>query len=196
MQGSTLLILKDRHQSGIVITTTSSSQLDRLLFFQVCQRQCNHHKHHQCPRCLLCKWTKKWTKDMQDSLRVNTNFSSRFIKKSKEFGSLNKKERCSKKDTKLSMKQQSVAHILGDTVKSSKIHTSTHSQKNRSKPQSSQRTSQLRSLLKLNKMPSQLSHQRTKVHRKLKRQRSPIITATIRITEQVDANTTTSKIHL
>ena len=181
MQGSTLLILKDRHQSGIVITTTSSSQLVRLLSFQVYQR---HHQHkHQCLRCLLCKWTKKWTRDMQDSLRVNTNCSSRFIKKSNEFGSLNNKERCSKKGTKLSMKLQSVVHTLGDTDKSSKIHTSTHSQKNRSKPQSNQRTSQLRSLLKLNHKPNQLSHQRTKVHRKLLRQRSPIITATIRITE-------------
>ena len=182
MQGSSLLILKDRHQSGIVITTTSSSQLVRplLLFFQVCQ---HHHNQHQCLRCLLWKWIKKWTKDMQDSLRVNTSFSSRFIKKSNEFGSLNKKERCLKKGTKLLMKLQSVAHTLGDSDKSSKILTSTHSQKNRSKPQSNQRTSQLRSLLKLNQKLSQLSHQRTKVHRKHQRQRSPIITATIRITE-------------
>ena len=194
MQGNSLLILKDRYRSGIVITTTSSSQLVvKLPFFQVCQ---HHHNQHQCLRCLLWKWIKKWTKDMQDSLKVNTNFSSRFIKKNNEFGSLNKKERCSKKGTKLSMKLQSVVHTLGDSVKSSKIHTSTHSQKKRSKPQSNQRTSQLRSLLKLNQKPSQLSHQRTKVHRKLQRQRSPIITATIRITEQVDANTTTSKFHL
>ena len=179
MQGSILLILKDRHQNGIATTTTSSSQLARLLLFQVFQR----HSQHQCPRCLLCKWIKKWTRDMQDSLRENTNCSSRFIKKSKKFGSLNKKERCLKKGTKLLMKLQSVAHTLGDSDKSSKILTSTHSQKNRSKPQSNQRTSQLRSLLKLNQKPKQLSHQRTKVHRKLLRQRSPIITATIRITE-------------
>ena len=183
MQGSSLLILKDRHQSGIVITTISSSQLVRplLLFFQVCQ---HHHNQHQCLRCLLCKWIKKWTKDMQDSLRVNTSFSSRFIKKSNEFGSLNKKERCFRKDIKLSMKLQKLARMHGVSDKSFRIHTTILSHK------SSQQTNQPKNLLipslprsqpMLNLRVSLLKHQ-VKAQRR-RNQYSPIITLTSNTTE-------------
>ena len=152
-----------------------------LLHLNVNQLNPPSHHHH---RCHTCKWTKKWTRDMLVSSKENMKFSNKLFKKSRKFGNLNRKEKCLLKDTKLLMKLQKLALMYGDSIKSSKIHTTILSHK------SSQQTSQLKNLLiqsllrsqpMLNKRVSPLKHQ-VKARRRRK-QHSPIITLTSNTTE-------------
>ena len=144
---------------------------------------------HQHLKCHTWKWTKRWTRDMLDSSKGNTKFSNKLFKKSRKFGSLNKKERCFRKDIKLSMKLQKLARMHGVSDKSSRIHTTILSHK------SSQQTNQPKNLLipslsrsrpMLNLRVSLLKHQ-VKAQRR-RNQYSPIITLT--------SNTTEQKMHL
>lgn len=155
--------------------------LPLLLHLKVNQLNPPSHHHH---RCHTCKWTKKWTRDMLVSSKENMKFSNKLFKKSRKFGNLNRKEKCSLKDTKLLMKLQKLALMYGVLIKSSKIHTTVLSHK------SSQQTSQLKNLLIqsllrsqpiLNQRVSLLKH-RVKARRRRK-QHSPIITLTSNTTE-------------
>ena len=140
---------------------------------------------HQHRKCHTWKWTRRWTRDMLVSSKENTKFSNKLLQKSRKFGNLNRRERCSLKDTKLSMKLQRLDLMHGVSDKSSKTHTTILSHK------SSQQTSQLKNLLiqsllrsqpMLNQRASPLKHQ-VKARRRRK-QYSPIITLTSNTTEQ------------
>ena len=154
-----------------------------LLLLKVNQLNLASHQHHKCH---TWKWTRRWTRDMLVSSKENTKFSNKLLQKSRKFGNLNKKERCFRKDTKLSMRLQKLGLMHGVSDKSSKIHTTILSHKSKSSQQTSQLKNLLiRSLLRsqpmLNQRVSPLKHQ-VKARRRRK-QYSPIITLTSNTTE-------------